>query len=93
MFDDMVEAKDLALVRSDFTPQMNKEEGEIMTKMILQAYHDDEAYHTYIKPFTQSPEKFNFDAFMAYFRGVHDVITADAAAAGEATELSAGEGK
>jgi ATP synthase F1 complex assembly factor 1 len=80
LFDDMIGSKDLALVRSDFTPQMNKEEGEIVTKMILQAYHDDEAYNTYIRPFTQTPEKFDFAAYMKYFGDMHDIIVSTSGA-------------
>lgn len=75
MYDDFCSDKDLALIRSDFTPNLTKDEADILVRMIMHAYHDQESYD-YIKKFNQSPSEFHFENFhkhcLSITRDLHD---------------------
>jgi hypothetical protein len=80
MYDDLCATKAMALIRGDFTPNMTKEEGEILSRMILFGYHD-EAAHKHIMAFNKAPATFDFAAYLEFFKKVHGDLLEDIEAA------------
>jgi ATP synthase mitochondrial F1 complex assembly factor 1 len=68
IYDDFVESKGLALVRGDMSPQMVREEGDVLTRCTLHAYLDDDAYAKFVKAFNHTPDAFDFQAYFAYMQ-------------------------
>ena len=79
VFDDFVETKKMALVRGDFTPNLNKAEGDLTSRLILHGYYDDAGYE-FVRAFNKTPETFDYDAFMEFFRKAHADLVEDAEA-------------
>lgn len=90
VFDDFVEDKSMALVRGDFTPNLNKVEGELTSRLILHGYFDDEGYE-FVKAFNKTPESFDYNKFMDFFKKAHGHLVEDSearAAAALAEDIS-----
>ena len=82
----------VALVRGDFTPNLTKAEGDLIIRLILHAYHDDEAYE-HVKTFSENSAAFDYTKYLKFFKGVHSDLVEDAearAAAALAEDLQGG---
>jgi len=88
MYDDMCASKGMALIRGDFTPNLTKTEGEILSRMILFGYHDDAAYK-HVQAFNKTPASFDFEAYMSAFKKVNQNLLEDIEAA-ELKDLAGG---
>jgi len=80
MYDDMCASKGMALIRGDFTPNLTKIEGEILSRMILFGYHDEAAYK-HVHAFNKTPATFNFEEYLSAFKKVHQNLLEDIEAA------------
>ena len=90
VFDDFVEDKSMALVRGDFTPNLSKVEGELTSRLILHGYFDDEGYE-FVEAFNKTPESFDYNKFIEFFKKAHGHLVEDSearAAAALAEDIS-----
>ncbi|KAF0700566.1 Aste57867_8902 [Aphanomyces stellatus] len=71
LFDDLVETKELALVRGDVANLLDKPEASALLDALLQRYVDNTLYDT-IEAFNLRPHEFNFDAYLAECKQVND---------------------
>ncbi len=76
IYEDMCTTKGIALVRGDFTPNLTKLEGEVLSKMILHGYHDETAYK-HLLTFNKNPASFNFDDYMKFFKNISKDLLED----------------
>ena len=79
VYDEFCQDKEVALVRGDFTPNLTKAEGDLTSRLILHAYHDDAAFE-YIRTFSQNPAEFDYAKYLEFFKGVHGDLVEDAEA-------------
>ena len=63
MYDELLSAKQLALVRGDFTAGISKEEAQKLMMMIFRYYLDPEAYRK-VYDFNNRPREFDIDTHM-----------------------------
>ncbi len=68
IYDDFVESKDLAMVRGDVSPQLTRQEGDLVARSLLQTYLSDDEYTQFIHAFNHQPTSFNYEAYIAYMK-------------------------
>lgn len=89
LYNDLCVDKELALVRSDFTANITRKEGNILSKMILYGYHDEKAYE-FVHTFNKNPTQFNFEEFQIFFRKTDKDLQEDAEAEAQKMVTQAG---
>ena len=68
IYDDFVESKDLAMVRGDVSPQLTRQEGNLVARSLLQTYLSDDEYTQFIHAFNHQSASFNYEAYIAYMK-------------------------
>lgn len=62
LYDDLLEQKELALVRADVINMLDKKESQLLLKQLLASYQDDELFD-HVNKFNNQPDKFDFEAY------------------------------
>ncbi|RLN05665.1 hypothetical protein BBJ28_00014503 [Nothophytophthora sp. Chile5] len=62
LYDDLLEKKELALVRADVINMLDKTESQTLLDQLLVSYRDDQLYD-HVDKFNNQPEQFDFEAY------------------------------
>jgi ATP synthase mitochondrial F1 complex assembly factor 1 len=79
-YDDMIDSKNIGLLRADVTAQLSREEGTHLVDLLRQYYSSSGSAADFVETFNHAPAQFDFDAFMASVP-LRKVTAAPAAAA------------
>ena len=56
------------MVRGDVSPQLTRQEGDLVSRSLLQTYLSDDEYTQFIHAFNNQPTSFNYEAYIAYMK-------------------------
>jgi ATP synthase mitochondrial F1 complex assembly factor 1 len=79
-YEDMIDSKNIGLLRADVTAQLSREEGAHLVDLLRQYYSSSGSAAEFVETFNHAPAQFDFDAFMASVP-LRKVTAAPAAAA------------
>ncbi|KAG1709297.1 hypothetical protein DVH05_019940 [Phytophthora capsici] len=69
LYDDLLEKKQLTLVRADVINMLDKTESSLLLKQLLASYQDDKLYE-HVDKFNNKPEQFDFEAYRVLVKEV-----------------------
>ncbi|KAG7395756.1 ATP synthase mitochondrial F1 complex assembly factor 1 [Phytophthora boehmeriae] len=69
LYDNLLEKKELALVRADVINMLDKKESELLLQQLLASYQDDKLYD-HVNKFNNQPEQFDFEAYRLLLKSV-----------------------
>lgn len=69
LYDDLLEKKELTLVRADVINMLDKTESSLLLKQLLASYQDDKLYE-HVDKFNNKPEQFDFEAYRVMVKEV-----------------------
>ncbi|OWZ03917.1 putative mitochondrial protein [Phytophthora megakarya] len=62
LYDDLLDKKELTLVRADVINMLDKKETQLLLKQLLASYQDDKLYE-HVDKFNNQPDQFDFEAY------------------------------
>ncbi|KAK1940679.1 ATP synthase mitochondrial F1 complex assembly factor 1 [Phytophthora citrophthora] len=72
LYDDLLEKKELTLVRADVINMLDKTESSLLLKQLLASYQDDKLYE-HVDQFNNKPEQFDFEAYRVLVKEVTEM--------------------
>ncbi|KAG2507449.1 hypothetical protein JM16_008871 [Phytophthora kernoviae] len=69
LYDNLLEKKELALVRADVINMLDKKESQLLLQQLLISYQNDKLYD-HVNKFNNQPEQFDFEAYRLLLKNV-----------------------
>ncbi|KAG6621419.1 protein mitochondrial precursor [Phytophthora cinnamomi] len=69
LYDDLLDKKELTLVRADVINMLDKKESQLLLQQLLASYQDDKLYE-HVDKFNNKPDQFDFEAYRSLLKDV-----------------------
>ncbi|KAE9019687.1 hypothetical protein PR003_g13263 [Phytophthora rubi] len=69
LYDDLLDKKELTLVRADVINMLDKKESQLLLQQLLASYQDDKLYE-HVDKFNNKPEQFDFESYRLMLKDV-----------------------